>query len=224
MSIKIQIASDLCLPDGNSDWQKYIKKTGEILVIAGNIAKLESNQNTYEKILGEICVMFDYVYLVPGLLELSGENCPIEYLYTQLTHMAKDIVNLSVLYNDYVDIGESLRIFGTPLWYFCNTKYSELKIKSVYGRAGTITWLRKKYYDCLYELEEAVHTGVNKEHRKVIAVSSFPPQQILCKDINTYIYGGTIPGIDVPVFARINLRCISNSGDSKNDHCIEVEI
>lgn len=187
--MKVQIASDLCISDGQTNWKDYIEKSCDILVLAGNVAHLEGNQESYEQILKEISENFRSVYLVPGLLEFSCKKWTTEYIHAVLRIIERAIPNLHILYNDCIDVENNIRFFGTPLWYPANINVNH--IQSYHGRGGTSAWFKKNYYSCLYMMEEAKFDA-KKDNVKLIVITSFKPPVAECGDVEHWFYGGSL--------------------------------
>ena len=190
--LKFQCVSDIHIDMSKdvsaTNTRDIITKMSDILIIIGDVGKLEYYDN-YKHIMTLFCNDFKDVYLIPGNHEYYSDNIPFETLKTYLQRLERDIPNLKVLDDSYVDLPGNYRIYGTTLWSRVTSKDAaskQLNIKSSKEEfIGNKYWMNKMFFNSLYNLNNVIYN--TKEYGKTLIIAShYAPKFKECLDTKFY--------------------------------------
>jgi len=176
-----QIVSDLhidtSMDTSTIDWRTMFTKNAETLIIVGDVGRLE-NYDNYKIFMESICKEYKDVYLVAGNHEYYSHTVPYTFLNTDLHKLDREIPNLTVLDNSYVDLPGNIRLYGTVLWSQVSSREATRKILPMTsvsgGITGTNTWMNMKHFNDLYMLENNIALA-NRDKKRLIVVSHYAP-------------------------------------------------
>lgn len=230
----IQITSDLYI-DGydKPDWTQGLTPTADVLVISGNVGRVQ-NFSTYRDFMTSLCSGFKSVYLIPGILEFYSSTETLDFILTQLRTLENSIPNLRVLYNEKVNLSDTVQLYGATLWSYipenCRTKI--LPILTGTELQANATWLNMMHFQAVFELEFALSEARASGKKVIVATACAPTLQgapdtttkhyvasnlerLLVKDtVHTWIYGSTSINADFTTFGGTHV--VSNQMKGNN--------
>ena len=146
------------------------------LIVAGDVGYIE-NYDNYKVFMKNLCKYFKRVILVPGNHEYYNTNgSTIQTTIKNLLKLMKEIGNLVVLNDTYVDIGD-IRVYGTPLWSYIP---AEAKIKKLCINSqedvivGDKYWMNLMYANSCYKLRHCI-IKTSEENKKLVVVTHYAP-------------------------------------------------
>jgi Icc-related predicted phosphoesterase len=176
--LSLQIVSDLHIEKlypSIPDWKTIIKKKSNILILAGDIGRLEL-YDQYTQFMEEICQGFINVFLVPGNHEFYSNTHSIEFLSCKLQDLAYKINNLTVVSNTSINLTENIRLYGCTLWSHIpeTNRVKSLPIKTIDGRLVGPSWLNYRYFEDVYGIETEILRSENDKKRLIIVTHYAP--------------------------------------------------
>ena len=175
MSIQLQIASDLhleCMT--NIEYEKIIKPTAPILVLAGDIGNLY-NLNQLKDFIKWCCEQFVAVLYVPGNHEyyrqFNTPTLPFYKLNFQLKDLEKQFKNLYILQRKLLEIN-NIYFAGCTLW--SNFKQSPLPKYIVRIKGFNKYIYNNEHYKDLKFIKQVISKS-QKEKKKLIIITHHVP-------------------------------------------------
>lgn len=250
--LSFQIISDIHFEslDKKISTRDMIDSITDILIINGDVGRIE-NFDKYKEIIMSFCNDFKKVYLIPGNHEYYSEVIPIETLETYLKRLESDIHNLKILDDEYVDLPNNFRIYGTTLWSRLTTKDAANKRLHMKSNddicIGNKFWMNKMFFSCLHNLNTIIHKS-KRDGKTLIVASHYAPRYEECLDkkfytcpyrfwyatnlgflmnkynVHTWIYGHTHVNNDIILYNGTRLVSNQYKGNGYiRDKIIEVE-
>lgn len=162
MTTNFQIASDLHIEMDFGKlpiWQRYLDKVSDILILIGDIGRLDLFDQ-YRAFIKCVCTEWNKVILIPGNHEFYVTVGITPQTYKMRWNMLRTIeaenINLTVLFNDYIDLPGNLRLFGSVLWSYIpeDCRYRCIPILIDQNNWASPTWINKEHFNAVYELEQ----------------------------------------------------------------------
>ena len=146
------------------------------LIVAGDVGYIE-NYDNYKVFMKNLCKYFKRVILVPGNHEYYNTNgSTIQTTIKNLLKLMKEISNLVVLNDTYVDIG-NVRVYGTPLWSYIPAE-AEVRKLSIVSQEDAIVgdkyWMNLMYSNSCFKLRECM-IKTSAENKKLVVVTHYAP-------------------------------------------------
>jgi Icc-related predicted phosphoesterase len=187
MSISIQIASDLHI-NANNDYEIYIEKAADILVLLGDIGNVALFDN-YTLFMTKLCANYAKVYLIPGnhefYVQQSEKSFYYEAIKLQLYKLEEIIQNLTILDNKFVDLPGNIRLFGSTLWSYIpeDSRVMILPIRSENGYWVDASWINKHHFSDVYAIEQAI-SQAKQDNKRLLIATHYAPTMYLTLDEN----------------------------------------
>jgi predicted phosphodiesterase len=157
------------------DWRNIITKVSEVLIIVGDVTRLEYKE-LYEEFMLSLCKGFNHVYLIPGNHEFYSSILLHELLINNLVNFCERISNLTLLNNGFVDLPGNIRLYGSTLWSYIpeTNRINTLPILLHNERMCDSSWINKEYYKDVYNLETIIYDSIRDGKRLIVATHYAP--------------------------------------------------
>lgn len=184
------IISDIHLNETNNpDWNTIIKDSNEILILAGDIGRIE--EPYLIPFLDKLCKESHFhkiIYVLGNHEYYTKIGIPFNQLFIKFySETEKYRPKFVILDNEYIDISKprprlladadstNLRIFGTTLWSQVPNFYAiTLPIVTENGTNVNYNWFSKKHFDALCSLDYIIEKS-QKDKKRLIVVSHYSP-------------------------------------------------
>ena len=207
--VKFKLVSDLHLSETSScHWRDLFSEDEcEYLILAGDTARMENMNNILVPFIESICVesSFKKVFFLCGNHEYyNNAGYTFDGLLATFKDATRHLQNFTVLYNQSVDIGDNLRLFGGTMWSFIPTGSESIINHPIYDEKRqpiTSNWYNCEHFAFLKNLDFEIHKAQQDKKRLLVASHHAPTfdrtlksrhytspyRFIYCSDLDRYL-------------------------------------
>jgi predicted phosphodiesterase len=187
--VKYQLASDLHIEYlDNPKASDFIKKSADILVLAGDIGSLYKMEQL-EKFLQELSA-FQKILYIPGNHEFyitkDIKPKPFNALLRDLFDLEKRIPNLIVMNCNSVII-DNIEFIGCTLWSDLGENFFPKYRVRIYGFSNIV--YQQQYEKNLHWLKRTLGRSIIKDR---VVITHYPPVNLTNRDKFSYLYSNEL--------------------------------